>query len=254
MQQFMGSPILRYDKQAISVDCVVFGFDGTTLQVLLVKRRCVLPSKEVIEDYKLPGSLISDTEDLPHAAARVTQELIEVRNIHLRQMAIFSDPQRVHGEELKWINNYYGVTLSRVVTMVFFALVKLDRRVKNCTVRKGANWVELNEVHHLALDHNQILIAAIDHLMQLFRHEPVAFDFLPRKFTLRQLQDLYEAVLDVDIDNRNFRKKILSLEYIVPTGKMEVKVSHKPAQYYFFDNKKYQQKVRKILRLGFMYK
>jgi 8-oxo-dGTP diphosphatase len=169
-------------------------------------------------------------------------------------MEIFSDPQRVQGNELKWINSYYNVNLSRVVTMAFFALVKLDKKLINHTIRKDAEWVELNEVQHLAFDHNKILMTAIDRLLQLFQQEPVAFEFLPRKFTLRQMQNLYETVLDVEIDNRNFRKKILSLGYVTPTGEYENSVPHKPAEYYHFDGKKYEQKNKKIFKLSFIYK
>jgi ADP-ribose pyrophosphatase YjhB (NUDIX family) len=246
----MGDPRLVYDKQAISVDCVIFGFDGTAIHALLVKRQRVLSSGEIITDQKLPGSLISDKEDLPHAAARVTQELIGPLPINLRQMEIFSDPKRVQGEALKWINDYYKVAISRVVTMVFFAVVKLDQRLKNYTLRKGASWVELNEVRHLALDHNQILMKAIDYLMQLFRQEPVAFELLPRKFTIKQLQNLYEAVFDINLDNRNFRRKVLPL-YIVPTGEIETSVAHRPAQYYYFDSKKYKQVNKKKVNFYF---
>jgi 8-oxo-dGTP diphosphatase len=236
----MGNPRLVYDKQAISVDCVVFGFDGTAMQVLLVKRQRASPSGEVFTDQKLPGSLISNKEDLPHAAARVTRELIGPLSVNFRQMEIFSDPQRVQGDELKWINDYYKVKITRVVTMVFLAFVRLDQRLKKHTQRKGAGWVELNEVRHLALDHNRILMTAIDRLMQLFRQEPIAFELLPRKFTIKQLQTLYEAVYDMSFDNRNFRKKMLPL-YIVPTGEIETSVTHRPAQYYYFDSKKYIQ-------------
>jgi 8-oxo-dGTP diphosphatase len=249
----MGDVNLTYDKQAISVDCVIFGFDGKSLRVLLKQRQRELPSGEVLVDSKLPGSLISDSEDLTCAAQRVVQTLIGLRNINLRQMEIFSDPQRVQGNELEWINKYYGITLSRVVTMVFFTLVKLDSKLIAYTERREADWVELNDVRHLAFDHNKILIAAIDRLITLFRQEPVAFDFLPRKFTLRHLQNLYEAVYDIAIDNRNFRKKMLSLPYIVPSGESEKEVSHKPAQYYYFDRRKYRQKNNKIFKLGFIY-
>jgi hypothetical protein len=245
----MGDPSLIYDKQAISVDCVIFGFDGSAIHVLLIKRQQVSSQGETIIDQKLPGSLISDKEDLPHAALRITQELIGQQPVHLRQMEIFSDPLRVQGDALQWINDYYKVSMSRVVTMAFFALVKLDQRLRSYAKRKSADWVELNEVHSLALDHNRILITAIDYLMRLFRHEPVAFEFLPKKFTIKQLQSLYEAVFDTAIDNRNFRKKILPL-YLVPTGKIETNVSHRPAQYYYFDSKKYRQINKKLFKSG----
>ncbi|MCL2097395.1 MAG: NUDIX hydrolase [Bacteroidales bacterium] len=245
---------LHYDKQALSVDCVVFGFNGKLLKVLLEKRRRISPSRKIISDLKLPGSLISDTEDINDAAYRVISEFTGARNISLRQMEVFSEPKRVQGNELNWINDYYRVSLTRVVTIVFFALVKLDEKLEDYSHRRGAKWVELNEVQNLALDHNKILITAIDHLLNLFHLEPVAFEFLPRKFTIRQLQNLYETIFDVKIDNRNFRKKMASLEYVVPLDKKESNVAHKPAQYYSFNKRKYEQKNRKIFKLSSVYK
>ncbi|MDR1416839.1 MAG: NUDIX hydrolase [Prevotellaceae bacterium] len=250
----MGNPNLKYDNQAISVDCTVFGFDGNALCVLLEERRRVSLPPSDTEDLKLPGSLISDAEDLLSAANRVTRELVGSRSIYLKQMEVFSDPQRVQGQELMWINNFYGVSMSRVLTVAFFALVKLDERLMSYTKRKGGVWVELNNVHQLALDHNKILVAAIDYLMHLFQQEPIAFEFLPRKFTVKQLQKLYETVLDVEIDNRNFRKKILSLAYVQPISEHEEGVSHKPAQYYTFNRKIYKRDSKKRFRLNFVYK
>jgi 8-oxo-dGTP diphosphatase len=248
----MGNPSLTYDNQAISVDCTVFGFDGEALRVLLIRRRHTLPSGTETADLKLPGSLISDAEDLPSAANRVTRELVGSRTIYLKQMEVFSNPQRVQGQELMWINTYYGVSLSRVLTVAFFAMVKLDEKLISYTRRKGGRWVELGEVRQLALDHNKILVTAMDYLMHLFQQEPVAFEFLPRKFTIKQLQRLYEIVFDVEIDNRNFRKKILSLKYILPAGECEERVAHKPAQYYVFDRKIYKRQNKKIFRLNFV--
>ncbi len=250
----MGDPNLTYDKQAISVDCVVFGFDGKALRVLLTRRRRSLPSGEEVVDPKLPGSLISDNEDLLSAADRVVRDFVGVRSIYLKQMEVFSDPQRVQGNELSWINTHYGVELSRVLTVVFFALVKLDEKLLTHTKRRGGEWVELNDVRRLALDHNKILVSAIDHLMHLFHQEPIAFEFLPKKFTMRQLQNLYETVLDIEIDNRNFRKKMLALDYIVEVGEKENSVAHKPAQFYFFDKKKYDREYKKIFKLSSVYK
>ena len=250
----MRTPHLRYDKQALSVDCVVFGFNGKSLKVLLEKRRRILSSHKIASNLKLPGSLISDTEDINDAAYRVIREYTGARNINLRQMEVFSEPQRVQGNELKWINDYYHVSLTRVVTIVFFALVKLDDKLENYSNNNGAQWAELNEVQNLALDHNKILITAIDRLLDLFHLEPVAFEFLPRKFTIRQLQNLYETVFDVEIDNRNFRKKMVSLEYLVPLNVKESNVAHKPAQYYSFDRRKYVQKNKKIFKLSSVYK
>jgi 8-oxo-dGTP diphosphatase len=242
---------LKYDKQAISVDCVVFGFDGAAMRVLLVRRQRTLPSGEIVTDHKLPGSLISDTEDLPHAAARVAQEFIGGRVINLRQVEIFSDPQRLQGEELKWVNDYYGVTLSRVVSMAFVTFVRFDQRLKNYTIRKNADWIEINNVHRLALDHNQILTTTLDYLMRFFQQEPVAFELLPRKFTIIQLQSLYEAIFGTIADNRNFRKMLPP--YIIPTGESESDASHRPAQYYYFNKRKYKQFNKKLLKSVLVY-
>ena len=248
----MGDPTLTYDRQAISVDCVIFGFDGDALKVLLIRRckRVVDGSEKV--DMKLPGSLIADNESLESAASRVMNELTGINNICLRQLEVFSDPQRVVDEELEWINDYYGVHISRVVTVIFYALVRLDNRLMGYTTRKNALWIELNEVKHLALDHNNILISAIDFLMCRFQEEPMAYELLPRKFTIRMLQTLYEAVFGVELDNRNFRKKMLTQSYIVPMGEKERGVAHKPAQYYRFDRKIYEKENKCTSRLNFI--
>jgi hypothetical protein len=247
----LGKSGLKYDKQAISVDCVVIGFDGTAIRVLLTRRQYTLPSGEILTDRKLPGSLISDTEDLPHAAIRVTQEVIGGRSVNLRQMEIFSDPRRLRSKELKWISDYYGVTPSRVVTMAFITFVRLDQRLKNYSIRKGAAWVAVNEVHRLALDHDRILATAMDYLMRFFQQEPVAFELLPRKFTITQLQNLYEAVFHTTINRRSFLKMLPP--YILPTGKSEITTSLKPAQYYYFNKRKYKQISKKLSKSVFIY-
>ncbi len=248
----MGERGLKYDDQAISVDCVVFGFDGHALRVLLVRRERTLPERGVVADMKLPGSLIADTEDLESAASRVMGELTGITDIYLRQMEVFSDPARVQGDELQWINDFYGVNLRRVLTVVFHAVVKLDARLIEYTAAKGAQWVELDSVRGLALDHNRIVVSAIGFLISRLRHEPLAFALLPRKFTIRQLQDLYQAVLGIEIDNRNFRKKILSQPYIIPLGEKQTGVWHKPAQYYRFDARIFEREHKSKFKLDFL--
>jgi hypothetical protein len=195
------------------------------------------PVGEEVVDMKLPGSLIADTEDLDSAAHRVTDELTGVRNLPLRQMKTFSDPCRVNGMELDWINNYYNVRLTRVITVVFFAMVRLDERLVECALRKNASWVPLDEVKRLALDHNNILIAGIDHMTAMFDQGLIPFECLPHRFTLRQLQNLFEAALGKEMDNRNFRKKMLAQELVVATGEYECNVPHKQAMYYMFKRK-----------------
>ena len=238
-------------NQSLSVDCAVFGFDGRSLKVLLVERR-YCDSAARLDRLKLPGAMILENETLPAAASRVLAEATGLREIYLKQMEIFSDPDRVRGEELEWINRYHGIRTERVVTVGYYALVKLDARVIAYTDDKGAQWVEVEAIQRLAMDHKQILSAALTHLCREMLQSPVAFELLPRKFTIRELQNLYAAVLGIEIDNRNFRKKILGSGFLTPTGEYEQGVAHKPALYYMFDKAAYKRAVKAKLRLGFI--
>ncbi len=238
-------------NQSLSVDCAVFGFDGRSLKVLLIERRDYNPETH-LDRMKLPGAMIQENETLPEAANRVLAEATGLREIYLKQMEIFSDPDRVTGEELAWINRSHGIRTERVVTVGYYALVKLDRRMMAYTSEKRAQWVEVESIQRLAMDHKQILSTALGHLCREMLQSPAAFELLPRKFTIRQLQNLYAAVLGVEIDNRNFRKKILGSGFLLPTDEREKGVSHKPARYYTFDKTAYKRALKEKLRLGFI--
>ena len=149
-------------NQSISVDCAVFGFDGETLKVLLIER----PAYNELDRLKLPGAMILENETLPEAAYRVLEEATGLRqkDLYLKQMEIFSDPQRVRGEELEWINRKHGIRTERVVTVGFYALLKLDLRTLDYTTAKGARWVEVDRIQRLAMDHKEILSAALSNL------------------------------------------------------------------------------------------
>ena len=207
-------------NQSLSVDCAVFGFNGKSLKVLLIERRYYAPDTR-LDKLKLPGAMILDNETLPQAAYRVLEEATGLRDVYLKQMDIFSDPNRVSGEELEWINRYHGIRTERVVTVGYYALVKLDT-------------------------------AALAVLCREMLQSPVAFELLPRKFTIRALQNLYSAVLGIEIDNRNFRKKILASGFLTPTAEREQGVAHKPAQYYTFNKNAYKKALKAKLKLGFI--
>lgn len=238
-------------NQSLSVDCVVFGFDGKALKVLLIERR-YYREDPTLDRLKLPGAMILENETLPEAAYRVLEEATGLRNVYLKQMEIFSDPNRVSGEELKWINQYHGIHSERVVTVGYYALVKLDHRTIAYTTAKGAQWVEVDSIQRLAMDHKQILTSALSYLCRDMLQSPVAFELLPKKFTIRALQNLYSAVLGIEIDNRNFRKKILASGFLTPTAEREQGVAHKPAQYYTFNRNAYKKAVKEKLKLGFI--
>ena len=233
-------------NQSLSVDCAVFGFNGKSLKVLLIERRYYAPDTR-LDKLQLPGAMI-----LPQAAYRVLEEATGLRDVYLKQMDIFSDPNRVSGEELEWINRYHGIRTERVVTVGYYALVKLDTRTVAYTTAKGAQWVDVDSIQRLAMDHKQILSAALAVLCREMLQSPVAFELLPRKFTIRALQNLYSAVLGIEIDNRNFRKKILASGFLTPTAEREQGVAHKPAQYYTFNKNAYKKALKAKLKLGFI--
>ncbi len=239
-------------NHSLSVDCVVFGFNGQTLKVLLVERRDQTTQQAEKREYKLPGSMILEAETLPNAAIRVLAEITNLRDIYLRQTHIFSDPNRVNSDELRWINEFHKVETQRVVTVGYYALVKLDARMIEHTTSKGAHWAAVEGIKHLAMDHKQILGDALEMLCNEIVSSPIAFELLPRKFTIRQLQNLYAAILGTEIDNRNFRKKILTSGFLTHTGEKEHGVAHKPAEYYTFNKAAFNKAAKQKFKLGFI--
>ena len=238
-------------SSAISVDCAVFGFDGKSLKVLLIKRRYPIDDLSA-DDLKLPGAMILENETLPEAAERVLEESTGLSNIYLKQTSIFSAPDRVNEKEMEWICKFHGINTRRVVTVGYYALVKLNQGIVNYTQRKGARWVEVDSIRSLIMDHMEILADALAALQAEITHTPVAFELLPKKFTIHQLQSLFEAVVGISIDNRNFRKKILSSGIISPTGEFEKNVSHKPAQFYIFNKTVFHKAMNDKFKLNFI--
>ena len=235
-------------NQSVSVDCALFGFDGTSLRVLLIER----PAYNNLERMKLPGSMIQQNETLSLAAERVLEGLTGMKIHYLKQLEIFSDPSRVSGDELEWIRQRYQIQTERVVTVGYYALVKLDRRLYDYTLSKGAQWVSVDEIQRLAMDHKQILSVALGMLCREMQQSPIAFELLPRKFTISELQRLFEAVLGIEMDNRNFRKKMFASGFLAATGEKQKGVAHKPAEYFTFDKNAYRKAVKAKLKMGFI--
>jgi len=237
---------------SISVDCVVFGFDGTELKVLLVdfvKDPEKLDPSQNKPERKLPGSLIQEKEDLSSAAQRTLSEMTGLNDIFLRQLYVFSDPLRVSKpEDLNWIEKTYGVKVSRIVTVAYFALVKINKSVLQHTIEGVARWHSVLNIKQLAFDHKSILLKALEALSQQLLNEPIAFELLPKRFTIRQLQNLYEAILGIEIDNRNFRKKVLNFPCIRLLDEKEKGVAHKPARLYKFDKPMYEKDIKQKMK------
>lgn len=228
----------------VSVDCVLLGFDGESLKVLLVKQIGKFSDSEY-NDLKLPGSLIYDDEDLDEAVKRVLYELTGVRNVNLFQFKAFGSKNRTHNpKDVLWLERFHSIPnkVNRIVTVAYLSMVKIDKKMTQLSEQYGASWFELKNVGVLAFDHNQVLNEAIGHIRQLVEVYPAnLFDLLPRKFTASQLRRLYELVYDREYDVRNFHKKIAATEYISPLDEWETGVAHRAARYYKFDRKKYNK-------------
>src|SRR6266699_366539 len=220
----------KYPRAALTVDCVVFGFDEGELKVLLIER--------ALEPFKgrwaLPGGFVRVDETLDEAARRELEEETGLKNVFLEQLYTFGALDRDPRE--------------RVVSVAYYALVKLsDHRAKAATDAADAEWFAVSKVSKLAFDHAEILKMAIQRLQNKVRYQPIGFELLPPKFTLSQLQHLYEAVLETDLDKRNFRKKVLGFDLLLPLKETQMAGRHRPAQLFRFDTDKYAKLKRRGL-------
>lgn len=237
--------IMPLANNHISVDCVVIGFDGDQLKVLLI-RRVGEEKGEVFHDMKLPGSLIYMDEDLDEAAQRVLTELTGLKNVNLMQFKAFGSKNRTKDpKDVHWLERAMQSRVERIVTVAYLSLVKIDRTLNRGLNDFEAEWVALPDVPALAFDHNLIIREAMTFIRQYVAFNPSClFDLLPRKFTASQLRTLYELTYGKQLDVRNFHKKIALMEYVVPLEEKQQGVAHRAARYYRFDKKIYN-KVRR---------
>jgi 8-oxo-dGTP diphosphatase len=227
-----GKHVYAYARPALTVDCVVFGLDQNDLKVLLIQRR-LEPFRHA---WALPGGFVRTDETLDEAARRELAEEAGVTDVYLEQLYTFGDLDRDPRE--------------RVVTVAYYALAKLsDHRIRAATDAMGVGWFALDDLPKLAFDHTDIVTRAHDRLRGKVRYAPIGFELLPGRFTLTQLQRLYELVLGAELDKRNFRKKILAMDLLVETDQVEHGVRHRAARLYRFDKKKYE----KLTRHGFSF-
>ena len=217
-----------YPRAALTVDCVVFGFDEGALKILLI-RRGIEPFKN---RWALPGGFVLPDETLDDAARRELQEETGLHEIYLEQLFTFGELKRDPRE--------------RVISVAYFALVRrADHLPAASTDAAEAAWFELENIPALAFDHAEILKTALERLRGKIRWQPVGFELLPKKFTLSQLQALYEAILGRELDKRNFRKKLIALDLLVALDESTTASSRRPAQLFRFDQRKYQTLTRK---------
>lgn len=218
----------KYPRAALTVDCVVFGFDGEALKVLLI-RRGLEPFKD---QWALPGGFVNPDETVDAAALRELQEETGLRDLYIEQLYTFGAVDRDPRE--------------RVISVAYFALVRrADHLPVGADDAAEAAWFEVRKAPKLAFDHADILKVALERLRGKIRWQPVGFELLPQKFTLTQLQEIYEAILGHTLDKRNFRKKLLALDLLVPLEEFTKAGSRRPAQLFRFDRRKYETLTRK---------
>lgn len=222
--------IYEYARPAITVDCVVFGLDEGDLKLLLIERN--------LEPFKgkwaLPGGFVHLSETLENAARRELEEEAGLQDVFLEQLYTFSDLNRDPRE--------------RVVTVAYYALVNInDHDVRAATDAADAAWFDVTDLPCLAFDHEEIVDTAITRLKGKVRYQPIGFELLPKKFTLSQIQHLYEVILENKIDKRNFRKKILKMDVLIELDEIQKGVAHRAARLYRFDKEKYKELVDKKL-------
>ena len=222
----------RYPHPAVTTDCVIFGFDGERLQVLLIERG--------IEPFKgrwaFPGGFIKMDETAEEGAQRELKEETGMENAFIQQFHTFSNPLRDPRE--------------RVITIAFYALVRIQE-VKGGDDAASARWFPLDEIPALAFDHDHMLRMATQRLRQEIHFHPIGFELLPEKFTLRELQSLYEAILGITFDRRNFAKKMLHLEILNELDETVWPTPKREAKLFSFNAGKYEELKRKGFRMEF---
>ncbi len=222
----------RYPHPAVTTDCVIFGFDGERLQVLLVERG--------IEPYKgkwaFPGGFLKMDETAEEGALRELREETGLERAYIQQFHTFSDPHRDPRE--------------RVITIAYYALVKIQE-VHGGDDAASARWFPLSEIPSLAFDHDYILRMATQRLREEIHFQPVGFELLPEKFTIKELQALYEAILGINFDRRNFAKKMLHLEILTELDETIWPTPKREAKLYRFNPDKYEELKQKGFRLEF---
>ena len=214
------------EKLYAAVDCIIFGFDDDRLQLLLVKRMFD-PCRDC---WSLMGGFVRIDENLDDAAARILESLTGLRDIYLEQLYTYGDPDRDPG--------------GRVISVAYYALIRTDKLDREAGNRYSARWFSFDSLPMLVFDHSEMVDKAMKRLRRKSLIQPVGFELLPEKFTLTQLQKLYEAIHHRKLDKRNFRKSILSMDVLTKLDEKDRLNSRRGAWLYRFDKEKYDRLIR----------
>ncbi len=203
-------------KHHIAVDCVIFGYENQTLQILLFRRK-MTPGEG---GWSLLGGWVGEEETVEQAASRVLLQTTGLKDVYMEQVHVFSELNRDPG--------------GRVVSLVFFAMMRIDKHDRDLVEAHGASWFPLDTKPKLIFDHDRMVEAAHEKLKQKASHELIGEDLLPSRFTLLQLRQLYDAIFQRKFDPGNFRKKVLSLKILERLNDKNTTDSKKGAYYFRF--------------------
>jgi len=220
------------NRIALSVDCVIFGFDENKLKVLLIRSDL----KKYIGKWSLLGDLVRPSEDLDEAAYRILKQRTGLSDVYLEQVQTFGAVSRHPA--------------GRVVTVTYCSLINVQHHKLNI-LDNELHWHDIKNVTDLAFDHQEIFDTCYKRLQKRIQEHPLGFNLLPKKFSLRDLQNLYEAILDTKMDRRNFRKKFFSMDFLIDIDEMEQDVPHRPGKLYKFNFEKYEKKKKKWVGIDF---
>jgi len=212
-----------YDRFLLAVDCIIFGFDGKRLKALCIKRGF----EPELGKWSLMGGFVEKEESVEAAAARVLNQLTGLDNIYMEQIGCFGDVDRDPG--------------GRVVSIAYFALINIADYNETLMEEHNAKWFTIDKIPALVFDHKRMVMVSKERLQQKVANHPIGFALLPEKFTLRQLQNLYEAIYGSELDKRNFTRKILALNILQKLEEKEKESSRKGSFLYVFDEKQYKK-------------
>lgn len=211
---------------AISVDCVIFGFDENELKVLLIKSDL----ENFSDQWSLLGDLVGPDENLDNASYRVLKDRTGLDDVYLEQVYSFGEVKRHPA--------------GRVITTAYYSLINIkDHQLK--LSHNELHWHPVNEISTMAFDHKTILDTCLERLQSKIEEHPIVFNLLPEKFSLRELQNLYEAILGTKMDRRNFRKKFFLMDWLVDVNELEQDVPHRPGKLYRFNTSRFSSGKKK---------
>ncbi len=224
--------VASYPRVPLTVDCVIFGFEENKLKVLLIRSD--------LDYYKgkwsLLGDFVRDNETLGNAANRVVKERTGLDDVFLRQVHTFSNPKRHPG--------------GRVITAAYASLLNINHHELSITDNE-LHWHNVRTIREMAFDHKEIVDSCYRWLQKSIQENPLGINLLDEKFSLRELQNLYEAILNITLDRRNFRKKFFNMDFLIDTGEMEQDVKHRPGKLYKFNFEKYEKSKRNFFGIDF---